>query len=194
MNTEVLLKALKPMMHSRVRNYATPGLTSSLIGGEGHGKVRLFLSDRDTREWITPHSHRFDFTCLVLRGSVENILFKRATYYGYPGSNLYMTATVRPQNGGLGGYEIARGGMAEPWTEEASTYKEGDTYSMTSRQIHSIRFSRDAIVLFLEGPEVVDTSVVLEPYSNDELVPTFATAPWMFKRVVPAEALGPEQQ
>jgi len=187
MNTEALLKALKPMLHSRVRHYATPGLTSCLIGGNGHGKVRLFLSDRDTREWITPHSHRFDFTCLVLAGSVENILFTRATYYGYPNSNLYMTGTIRPKDGGLGGYDIARGGIAEPWVESATKYSEGDTYSMTHRQIHSIRFSRDAIVMFLEGPEVSETSVVLEPYSNEELVPTFETASWMFKRAPESE-------
>lgn len=194
MNTEALLKALKPMMHSLVRNYATPGLTSSLIGGGGHGKVRLFQSDRDTREWVTPHSHRFDFTCLVLRGSVENILFTRASYRLAAGSNLYVTATIRPRNGGMGGYEVAHGENPESWVEEPTTYRAGDTYSMTSRQIHSIRFSRDAIVLFLEGPEVIDTSLILEPFSDDALVPTFATAPWMFQRVAPAEALGLEQQ
>jgi hypothetical protein len=181
-NADDLLKALKPMIHSRVHHYATPGLTSVLVGGSGHGKVRMFLSDRDTREWITPHSHRFDFTCLVLRGTVENIVFTRAEESSTEG-NWYASALIHPRAGGMGGYYVERGGPLALWRENSTVYREGDTYSMTSKQIHSIRFSRDSIVLFFEGPEVTEDSVALEPFSNGELVRTFDTAEWMFKRV-----------
>lgn len=182
MDVTAILAALKLMKHSPVYNYATAGLTSSLIGGADHGKVRLFMSDRDTREWVTPHSHRFNFTCLVLAGSVENILFTRASYLNQPGANAYVMGTVRPSNGGLGGYELSRGSTPEAWIEESATYGVKDTYSMTSKQIHSIRFSRGAIVLFLEGPELVDNSMILEPWSNDRVVPTFESRSWMFER------------
>ncbi len=58
-----LIKAVLGMANNPIRHYIAPGLTSSLVGGGGHGKVRLFQADRETREWVTPHSHRFDFTC-----------------------------------------------------------------------------------------------------------------------------------
>lgn len=171
-----LRAALVKMTHSEIQHYVTPGLSSKLVGGGEHGKIRFFVSDRDTREWITPHSHRFDFTCLVLRGRVENILFQRG------GGNAYCVGTIRPKDGGLGGYEIARGESPDYFVEVPSVYEAGQTYSMSSKQIHSIRFSRDAEVLFFEGPQVQDISVVLEPWSNGAVVPTFSTAPWMFQR------------
>jgi hypothetical protein len=68
-NIEMLLA----MAHSPLRNYAIPGLTSSLIGQKsGTGCIRLFENSRDHQENITPHSHRFDFQCWVLAGHVVN--------------------------------------------------------------------------------------------------------------------------
>ncbi len=131
--TDVLLREIRGMTHSEVRNYVVPGLTSSLVGG-GKGQVRLFTSDRDTREWVTPHSHRFDFTCLVLAGEVENIVFHQGRDAG---SNLYARGTVRRVGPGLGAYEIRR--SDEPPTEFyeiPTTYRAGEVYSMASRQIH----------------------------------------------------------
>lgn len=180
MNPEVILKAVSAMKHSHIRNYIAPGLTSWLIGGEGHGKVRLFTSDRDTREWITPHSHRFGFTCLVLWGSVMNILFTRTGRRDK--GNAYAAGKLRAPTGGIGEYEFIPGDGPEHFDEHSYEYTAGETYGMRSNEIHTIRFSRGAAVLFLEGPEVVSESEVLEPWSDGRRVPTFVTQPWMFER------------
>ena len=175
---DAVRKAVLGMTHSRIRNYIAPGLTSWLVGGEGCGKVRLFTSDRDTREWITPHSHRFDFTCLVLAGEVTNILFQWEP--AFSNGNRYAVGTLRA--GGLGTYEFEPGTGAEPYSELSTVYRTGDTYSMKHDEIHTIRFSRGCAVLFFEGPEVAETSKVLEPWSDGRRVPTFVTMPWMFDR------------
>lgn len=169
--------ATDSLAHSIVRNYVTPGLTSALVGGAGHGCVRLLESDRDTREWITPHSHRFDFTCIVLAGQVENIEFTPSSR-----GDLYACGTLRPIDGGLGQYEVVHGEIGETYAETTRIYGPGGTYSMRHHEIHSIRFSRGARVLFFEGPNVSDTSVFLEPYSNGATVHTFAVQPWMFQK------------
>jgi hypothetical protein len=177
---EALLKAVEAMANSPIRNYISPGVTSSLIGGRDYGKVRFFTADRETREWITPHSHRFDFTCLVLRGFVVNILLTRA--WGAENADRYCAGTLKRKPDVFGEYEFEPGTSACEYVETAKTYREGDVYSMTHEQIHSIRFSRDACVLFFERPEVADESLVLEPWSNGRRVPTFETRPWMFER------------
>jgi hypothetical protein len=165
---EDITKAVWAMAHSTLRNYIAPGLTSYLIGGEGHGKVRLFHSDRD----------RFDFTCLVLKGSATNILFQRQ--WGNDG-DLYAPGTLK-RRAEFGDYEYVPGEKAETFIEKAYTYGVGETYSMKANQIHSIRFARGSEVLFFEGPEVADSSIVLEPWSNGKRIPTFVTQPWMFER------------
>jgi len=55
---------------------------------------------------------------------------------------------------------------------------------MKSTQIHSINFAKGTEVLFFEGPTIMDTSVILEPYVDGETVPTFKTEPWMFKKAM----------
>jgi hypothetical protein len=179
------LKAVaKAMAHSPVHQYVVPGLTSSLVGGPGHGTVRLFESDRDTREWVTPHSHRFDFACLVLAGEVENLVYTRSIDPG-GGSNAFAVGTCRPLYGsvrGLGEYEIVHGTTGQQFIEGSNTYVAGDVYAMKHDEIHSIRFSKGAKVLFFEGPEVAQESVFLEPFSNGKTIPTFKVEPWMFER------------
>lgn len=173
-----LLQLIKKMGHNEVDNYVLPGLTSSLVGGFGYGRVRLFSASRETREWVIPHSHRFDFGCLVLHGEVENILFE-------PGrGQAYGRATIRHNQGDrFGMYTVERhADETVHYTETATKYGVGQAYCMTAKQIHSIRFSETARVLFFEGPEITNESVVLEPWCNGGIVPTFETASWMFQR------------
>lgn len=171
-----LATSLREMAHSRVRNYATVGLTSSLVGGKDHGTVRLFEATRQTREWVTPHSHRFDFCAMVLAGSVENILFEE----GGMGGEEYGVGVIAPIEGGLGSYKITRTNDVKFYETRTFTYRAGDVYAMAANQFHSIRFSKDAVVLFLEGPNLRDTSAFLEPYENGEVIETFKTEDWMF--------------
>jgi|SRR6185312_1524783 len=168
------------MRHGRIRNYIAPGLTSWLIGGSGHGMVRLFSSDRDTHELIVPHSHRFDFTCVVLRGKVTQVLYLETGRADQ--GNAYAVGKLKTQPGGFGRYDFEPGKKPEYFSETEYEYLAGDTYRMRRHEIHSIRFSRGAEVLFLEGPEMASESKVLEPWSDGRRVPTFVTHPWMFDR------------
>lgn len=173
---------LNSMAHSGVRNYATPGLSSFLIGGaEKYGKVRMFQSDRDTRDWIAPHTHRYDFLCYVISGTVENILFKEVEY-GYDTELANKFAICKVTNGPkIGDYDVNHMRTA-PFIESSMTYSPGETYDMTSDEYHSIRFSKGAVVLFFEGPQKQAFSYMLEPYSNGARVETFASSAWMFRR------------
>ncbi len=64
---------IKNMMHSPIHNYIVPGLTSWLIGNPSEfGKVRVFTCERNHKEAIVPHSHRYDFQCYVANGNVTN--------------------------------------------------------------------------------------------------------------------------
>ena len=62
-----ILDVLNQMRTKKIRNYVIPGLTSTLIEG---GVIRLFENSRAHQERITPHSHRFDHSGIVLSGSV----------------------------------------------------------------------------------------------------------------------------
>lgn len=183
---EALRRITQDMAHSSVRNYATPGLTSQLIGSidlrPDHGKVRMFTADRDTRHFITPHSHRFNFTCLVLRGAVKNVLYVRSDPQGQD-SNLYVPAQLVPEYGGLGAYKVMRDENEQPrsYDEVVRVYSAGSTYSMHFAQIHSIYFDRGTEVLFFEGPQVTEVTTILEPYSDGHRVETFESPKWMFE-------------
>lgn len=181
MNKHLLAK----MKNSPVHNYATAGLSSHLIGGGDFGKVRLLTSDRDTREFITPHSHRYGFSCLVLRGEVHNTVYKQLLNptQTTPSVNRWWPSTLFEKNGGLGEYDPLVPDNDWGWyQEELITYNANDWYSMSANDIHSIWFSRNTEVLFFEGPQENDYSRILEPYSNGQRVPTFNTAPWMFRK------------
>jgi hypothetical protein len=177
---ENVLVALGPMLNSRLDNYIIPGLSSHLVGGSEYGKVRLFCTDRAATDFVTPHSHRFDFTCLVLRGTVRNTIF----HEGSETADLWCASTINQVCGpsGILNYEHVRSDEPSRWAQETATYLAGDTYSMRHDEIHSIQFARGSRVLFFEGPEVTKQSVMIEPWVNGKVVPTFKTEPWMFER------------
>jgi len=174
------IKQLLAMAHSPVRNYVVPGLTSWLIGQPSeHGTVRLFQSEREHQESMTPHSHRFDFQCWVLEGSVRNRLWTTG-WYDERNTDQYRRSVLHYE-GAMGKYR------SEPldvkgWAYEEKTFGAGECYSMKAHEIHSIYFSRGCRVLFFEGPTVNGHSQVLEPWVNGEVIPTMEVKPWMFQR------------
>lgn len=172
--------ALMRMAHSPLRNYAIPGLTSYLIGNPSpQGCVRLFHSTRDQIEPIAPHSHRFDFQAWVLSGSVRNRIWEKTTWLDERLD--YFWASEVTYMGGAGQYEAKRQDRWTWWHKDM-VYEAGSCYSMESHEVHSIYFSKGALVLMFEGPKVSDTSIVLEPDAYGEVVPTFRVEPWMFQR------------
>lgn len=171
------LAAINRMKHSPVHNYGgIPGLTSWLIGAHSaHGLVRVLECSRDHFEPIVPHSHRFDFECQVLAGSVRNIIWTRDDDGDeYEATRLHYKGTP-------GKYQKVEAGRAR-WSFDESNYLTGDVYSMDAHQVHSIFFARGAVVLFLEGPDVTDTSVMLQPVVDGVTIPTFKVEPWMFQK------------
>lgn len=177
--------ALMRMAHSPVHNYAIPGLTSYLIGGRGpQGCVRLFVNKRQHVEPITPHSHRFDFHARVLRGSVTNRLWTKVhrPAHGADEGDMYMLSAQTCKGSEPGaGYETVQLGAAL-YAYKDHLFEAGDTYSMNASEIHSIYFSRGAVVQFFEGPTTKDATVVLEPYVHHEVIPTLKVEKWMFRR------------
>lgn len=168
------IKTIRDMARAPVRNYAIPGLTSWIIGGEHSGKVRLFECSREHQEPITPHSHRFAFSCLVLNGHVHNKVWTKVAKGGdeFVESTLFYTGEI--------GHHTVKRGEAARYTSKVDTYRAGEWYSMEADDVHSIYFSRGASVLFFEGPSVSDRSIILEPFVDGDRVPTFKVEPWMF--------------
>lgn len=171
-NLTAITRIVDQMKSSRVQNYVLAGLDSWLLT---NGNMRLFTCSRDTQDQITPHSHRFDFVCLVLRGWVVNRVWTEVpepmgdffessilTYKDEIGSH-----SLRPEGRNWYGYQDSK-------------YNEGDIYAMTADQIHSIQFSRGAQVLFFEGPSVTNESVIIEPVVNGEKIPTYENRDYMF--------------
>lgn len=170
------------MAHHRLDNYIIPGLSSSLIGGESKGTVRLFECSRAHEENITPHSHRFDFQCLVLEGSVTNIVWTPASER--EDGDFYAGAVLR-YRGAPGEYQKSPGDVGR-YKATPNAYEAGDWYGMSHDEIHSIYFSRGAKVLFFEGPQISNETVILEPWVNGALAPTFEVKPWMFLAAEPS--------
>lgn len=167
------LEAILGMAHSKIGNYILPGLESALLGA----KTRLFINTRESIGQITPHNHRFDFQCLVLRGWVVNTLFvkddageefarKRKIYTGIPGE-----------------YKDAHLSGPAMFRLDKHKYQAGDWYGMKSDQFHTIEFSPDAVVLFIEGETVASSFDYLSPIVNGEVIDTMSVEPWMFKKI-----------
>ena len=174
-NTEFLLS----LAHSPIFNYGMPGVSSWLIGTPSKmGCVRLFVSESDHEQVITPHSHRFDFHSIVLHGSVENIMWNQTNKLYEDHVNLYQISKLN-YNGDPGKYTQEKCAVSG-YKAERKIYNEGDTYSMRSHEIHSIKFSKDALVLFFEGPTLSNVSYILEPIANGECIKTFKVEDYMF--------------
>lgn len=167
------------MLRNPLRNYVVPGLTSSLLGGDGHGTVRLFEASREQYSDIVPHSHRFDFTCLVLEGYVVNRVWLPTSSTQ---ADLYEAATLL-YGGEPGKYRMKPHALGRSrWHYQDIRYNAGNWYTMDADEIHSITFSRNAVVLFFEGPTRVDSTTIIQPVVDGEVVKTFKVEDWMFQK------------
>jgi hypothetical protein len=166
------IKNILAMRTSTVKNYGLPGVDSSLLG---NGLVRIFESSRDQQESITPHSHKFDFSCLVLSGEVVN----RTWVKDSNGDDFYVSELE--YQGEIGKYKTTLAGN-ESYSYSDRRYRTGDWYSMKHDEIHSIWFSKGCRVLFLEGEVKTNKTVIIEPCVSGELLKTFEVRDWMFKR------------
>lgn len=171
------MKILTSMKHSPLYNYGgIPGLTSWLIGSPNpHGTIRLMECSRDHFEPIIPHSHRFDFECRVLEGRVRNIIWEEDDR----GEDFNVSSLI--YRGKPGEYYQESKGVRK-YATRRDTYHPGDEYTMKAEEIHSIFFDKGTSVLFFEGPQKTEESVILQPFINNKVVPTFKVEPWMFSK------------
>lgn len=176
---------LSNMARNSLSNYIVPGVISSLIGGKTHGKVRVFHATRDAVDFVTPHSHRFNFMAYVVRGDVENTIYSLNPYANTFSGDTWCESVITQVCGedGINSFTHKRSAESSNWVKRTGTYRTGDLYGMRYDEIHSIRFSKDTVVLFFEGPEVINEARMLEPWVNGKVVPTFKVEDWMFQKV-----------
>jgi hypothetical protein len=165
-----LLKQIEKMKADKLENYVLPGLSSHLVS---QGKIRLFEMSRNQQNEVTPHSHRFDFACLVMEGYVLNKLWEIN-----PAGDEYEVSQLS-YSGQIGRYSLSKI-ERQFFHYKEERFNAGEVYAMYANEIHSIYFSRGAKVLFFEGPAISKTSLIIEPVVNGLRVPTFKTEPWMF--------------
>lgn len=173
--TPELIARLQLMANNHIMNYIVPGVTSSKIGGAGFGTVRMFEASRSHEEAIVPHSHRFDFQCLVLSGTVRHKVW-------VPSEDSYADEFFCTQLSYLGkpGEYKREASTKAKFEPIETTYEAGESYGLDYDQIHSVFFSKNTTVLFLEGVEKTQDTLILEPCVYGTLVPTFKVEPWMF--------------
>ena len=171
-NAHALIRIVEFMKSDKLENYVIAGLDSSLLK---NGTVRYFENSRDHQDTITPHSHRFDFACLVLAGSVANSLWNATN----ESNGDFFEETQLIYDGGPGQYKrkVEGRNFYRPVT---TIHEAGDVYAMHADAIHSIKFSRGAKVLFFEGPTMLDRSLIIEPVVNGRVIPTLETRDYMF--------------
>jgi len=165
---------LEQMKGQSIDNYIVAGLNSSMID---NGKVRLFSASRNQRQEITPHSHTYDLLSIVLRGKVENFMWIEADD-DTSGESFLLSEIVKTKE--FGEYDKKEVDVSNYYSLKSS-YIAGDIYHINEGEIHSIKFSKDAIVLLFESEEKLNCSEVLEPFVDGELIPTLIKEDWMFK-------------
>jgi hypothetical protein len=146
--------------------------------------VRVFKAGRQARDFVTPHSHRFNFCAIVLAGEVHNTLYTPALHP--TDGDDWCTSVITQVCGkdGLHNFDHTRATQPSRWLQYTDNFSPGNAYYMGFEEIHSIVFDKGTEVLLFEGPELTKTSVMLEPWVDGKCVPTFKTEPWMFEREV----------
>jgi len=164
-----------------IRNYVIPGLSSYMLGAPGvdGSCVRLFEASRSQLDSVTPHSHRYSLMSWVVRGWVRNRLWREVDDDHAEGE-AFRTSWLR-YDGAPGKYKKEIGGVSN-WVSETRLYREGECYTMEARDVHSIYFSKDALVLVFQGHNEMAMSKVIEPVVDGQVIPTLKTAKWMFKQ------------
>ena len=172
-----LITILNQMRNKTVNNYVIAGLRSSMIGGDEYGCVRLFEQERFQQDFICPHNHRFDFTCLVLEGSVINRQWRASNRSA---GDLFQEKRLT-YTGEIGKYSES---LEEKryYTYSDEEYVAGDYYGMTHDVIHSIEFGRKSKVLFFEGAHKSDSSIILNPIVDGTEIEFDRVDDWMFSK------------
>ena len=177
---------MNSVRYNPIDNYILPGLTSYVLGrlgvdGPDHEApmVRAFVSSRNTPEFVAPHSHVRDLFCHVIAGSVINTNYhEERTARGESWDTYVQTGDF------VSGYKHGFAGK-RTFVSVSTVYEAGASYYLLADVIHSIRFSRGAVVLIMEGKKKRQSVTVLQPPG----VQNFEAADWMFKSNATAKSV-----
>lgn len=169
---------LDSLKHSKITNYVIPGLESYIISNdkENGTMVRMFEMTREQSAMCVPHTHRYNFYCVVLEGRVYNTVWCDHDTEG----DLFEIVKLR-RGKAFGEYKIDDRPREGRFVPRECRYLKGESYSMDAHQVHSIRFDKGTKVLFMESKDVLDYSYALLPIVDGEVVDNLSTQPWMFR-------------
>ena len=83
--------------------------------------------------------------------------------------------------GGSPGEYTQTPGPIGRYAKDIRRYVSGSSYDLSHTQIHSVRFSRGAVVVITETAQRTDTTHILLPVAYGKAVPTFKVESWMYK-------------
>lgn len=165
-----------------INNYIVPGVSSHMLTETAvGGKIRMFKASRTQMQYVTPHSHRFNLTSIVLRGWVRNTIFHHKhdmQKADHKHCETFLETEMVYNK--LGQYKSA-GSSEQEYIAETNTYEKGQMYSMAYHMIHSIEFSKDAEVLIIESPDKANGNRILEPIVNGKVIEIMEVKDWMFE-------------
>lgn len=162
---------LRPLLTSELTDYILPGLRSSQIP-----KARVFTMQRPPVTLMVPHTRRYELRALVIEGVVTNTVYLPDVY------GCSYAITEIHYGGRPGAYICKDTQQRESFTQEVTSYGAGDWYSLRADEFCSMSFDQGAEVLILEGPQISDSSRILEPVDAEgKRIETFRVEPWMFK-------------
>ena len=162
---------IRPLLTNELTNYILPGLSSFEIT-----KARVFTMQRPATTMMAPHTRRYELRALVIEGVVTNTVYVADPY----GCSYAITSLN--YKGHPGSYVCKDTEQRCAFTQQINAYGPGDWYSLRADEFCSMSFEHGAEVLILEGPQISDSSRILEPVDAEgKRIETFRVEPWMFK-------------
>lgn len=165
-----------------INNYIIPGVSSEILCETAvGGKIRIFKASRTQMQYVTPHSHRFNITTIVLQGWIRNTVFHHTSNPEEEGAEEYQES-VLTYDGVAGEYDCKKlKNKTEYYVAETVKYTQGQIYTMAHHNVHSIAFSKDAEVLIIESPQKEPKSIIIEPVINNKHIHIMEVKDWMFE-------------
>lgn len=136
---------------------------------------RLHFYHEDLPAFVDqPHNHRYDFTSRVLKGCLENIIWKEAQKDPKAElSNLRYDSCTSDDN-----LEIPEGRLTKRKIVSRFYTAEGSGYYMPKEVFHQVNpMVKPTITLLSRGPKVYEFATILEPVDFEPVCPFSGNLP-----------------
>jgi hypothetical protein len=148
--------SLKTVLDNSFRDFHVKGFDYICLKRSPSSTIKVYFFDGDIAhlpEVVAPHNHRYNFTTMVLSGSLRNWRYERVMKPD-PFSELYERFDyMTPLNGGKG-FDWA--GRTRLYRLPAETYPPGSIHGHKAEEIHTIAVGSDQTVIMLDqGPDVL---------------------------------------